>query len=382
MDLKFHQDYEFRRYVDDVFIFARNESVANRIHDKYTDILIDFNLHTNTAKSKCIGRPFSSSKARLIYDAGQQANSFFEKFLEQTETGVLSPKRIHNKWKLTKSYIDSVKALCHSNESTYDEIASFLISVITERVKRLVNHDESSSTIQDSEYVDAFIVLLDVLFFLYSVAPSVGASYKLSTSLILAARFSRKHLPAGYPTVHQKIFDLTYSLLHDQCGMKHAGDIEGFVHLESFNIALATRELGDNHLLPSEIIDELFVSAGKLTYFTIVASLFYVRDSNVYQELRTKLLDAAMRKLSDLSDVLMNSENAHLLLDLLSCPYVPDKQKTAWIKSLFRILQLAQPSKADLQKFLTGINTSHAQVDWKDIDLLNSLEKKELKQAY
>ncbi|HHK7932047.1 RNA-directed DNA polymerase [Serratia marcescens] len=381
-DLKFGQHYEFRRYVDDVFIFARDESIANRIHDKYADVLIDFNLHTNTAKSTCIGRPFSSSKARLVYDAGQQANSFFEKFLEQTGTGVLCPKGIHNKWKLTKSYIDSVKALCHSNESTYDEIASFLISVITERVKRLVNHDDSSSTIQDGEYVDAFIVLLDVLFFLYSVAPSVGASYKLSTSLILAARFSKKHLPAGYPTVHQKIFDLTCSLLHDQCGMKHAGDIEGFVHLESFNIALATRELGDNHLLPPEIIDELFVSAGKLTYFTIVASLFYVRDSKVYEELRTKLLDAAVRKLSDLSDVLMNSEKAHLLLDLLSCPYVPDKQKSTWIKSLFKILQFTQPSKADLQSFLTGIGTSHAQVDWKDIDLLNSLEKKELKQAY
>ncbi|MCP1633714.1 hypothetical protein J2T32_002270 [Kerstersia gyiorum] len=78
----------------------------------------------------------------------------------------------------------------------------------------------------------------------------------------------------------------------------------------------------------------------------------------------------------------MNSEKAHLLLDLLSCPYVPDKQKIAWIKSLFRALQFAQPSRADLQNFLTGINTSHAQVDWKDIDLLNSLEKKELKQAY
>ena len=196
-DLKFHEDYEFRRYVDDVFIFARNESIASRIHDKYADVLIDFNLHTNTAKSTCMGRPFSSSKARLVYDAGQQANSFFEKFLEQTGTGELSPKSIHNKWKLTKSYIDSVKALCHSNVSTYDEIASFLISVITERVKRLVNHDDPSSTIQEAEYVDAFIVLLDVLFFLYSVAPSVGASYKLSTSLILAARFSKQHLPAG-----------------------------------------------------------------------------------------------------------------------------------------------------------------------------------------
>jgi hypothetical protein len=381
-DLKFDQDYEFRRYVDDVFIFARNESVANRVHDKYADVLIDFNLHTNTAKSTCIGRPFSSSKARLVYDAGQQANSFFDKFLNQTGVGILSPKEIHNTWKLTKSYIDSVKALCHSNDSNYDEIASFLISVIAERVKRLVNHDDSSDAIQDSGYVDAFVVLLDVLFFLYSVAPSVGASYKLSTALILAARFSKKHLSAGYPTVHQKIFDLTCSLLHDQCGMKHAGDIDGFVHLESFNIALATRELGDHHLLPPEIIDELFVSAGKLTYFTIVASLFYVRDSSVYQRLRIKLLNAAAEKLSDLSDILMNSEKTHLLLDLLSCPYVPDKQKTTWVKNLFKTLQFPQPSKADFQVFFTGMSTSHAQVDWKDIDLLNSLEKKELKQAY
>jgi hypothetical protein len=382
-DLKFQKDYEFRRYVDDVFIFARNEDVANRVHDKYADVLIEFNLHTNTAKSTCIGRPFASAKTRLIYDAGQQANSFFDKFLEQTGVGVLSPKKIHNTWRLTKSYIDSVKALCHSIDASYDQIASFLISVITERVKRLVNHDEDfTENFQESEYVDAFIVLLDVLFFLYSVAPSVGASYKVSTSVILAARFSKKHLPTRYPSVHQKIFDLTCSLLHDQCGTKHAGDIDGFVHLESFNIALATRELGTNHLLPPEIIDELFVRAGKLTYFTIVASLFYVRDASIYQELRKTLLDAAVDKLSNLTDILMSSEKANLLLDLLSCPYVPDKQKTVWIKSLFRSLQLSQPSKSDLQIFLAGTSTSHAQVDWKDIDLLNSLEKKELRQAY
>lgn len=382
LDLKLHQDYGFRRYVDDVFIFARSEHIANRVYDRYADVLVDFNLHTNTAKSTCIGRPFSSSKARLVYDAGQQANSFFEKFLEQAGVGVLRPKKIRNTWQLTKSYIDSVKALCYSSGAAYDEIASLLISVITERVKRLVNCDECSDDIQDEEYVEAFIVLLDVLFFLYSVAPSVSASYKLSTSIILAARFSKKYLLVGYPTVHQKIFDLTCSLLHDQCGVKHAADIEGFVHLESFNVALATRELGDNHLLPAEIIDELFVSAGRLTYFTIVASLFYVRNSPAYQALRDRLLDAAVEILSSLSDILMNSEKAHLLLDLLSCPYVPARQKIAWIKELYKVLQLTQPSKADLQVFLTDIGASHAQVDWQDIDLLNSLEKKELKQAY
>lgn len=382
-DLKFQKDYEFRRYVDDVFIFARNDVIAKRVYDKYADVLIDFNLHTNAEKSICMGRPFSSSKARLVHDAGQQANSFFDKFLDSDETGVLSPKAVHNPWKLAKSYIDSVKALCYSNETTYDEIASFLISVIAERIKRLVNYQgESLDAALENKYIDAFAVLLDILFFMYSVAPSVGASYKLSTSLILIIRFSKKYLLNRYPTIHQKIFDLTRSLLYDQCGVKHASDIDGFVHLEFFNIALSIRELGDNYLLPPEIIDELFVRASRLTYFTIVSSLFYVRDASVYHELRDTLLKAAAEKLSDLSDVLMNSEKANLLLDLLSCPYVPNVQKISWTKSFFRALQLPQPSKANLRMFMTATGASYAQVDWKDIDLLNSLEKKELRQAY
>lgn len=381
-DLNLHQDYEFRRYVDDIFIFAGNELIANRVYDKYADVLMSFNLHVNIAKSTCIGRPFFSSKASLIYDAGQQANLFFDKFLDQTKFGVLSPKKIHNTWKLTQNYVESVKALCHSNDAKYHEVASFLISAITERIKKLVNHDDSSNIISEDGYIDTFIVLLDVLFFLYSVAASVGASYKLSTSLILVARFSEKYLPDKYPTIQQKIFDLTYSLLHDQCDVRNVNDIDGFVHLEFFNVMLAIQELGDNYLLPPEIIDELFINKRELTYFTITASLFYVRDFDIYKGLQKKILQVAEIKLSDLSDILVNSEKAHLLLDLFSCPYVSDKQKCTWVKVLYKTLQLTQPKSNEFQIFLMEINASYAQVDWKGIDLLNSLEKKELKQAY
>lgn len=381
-DLYFHQDYEFRRYVDDIFIFAGNELIVNRVYDKYADVLMSFNLHVNIAKSMCIGRPFFSSKASLVYDAGQQANLFFDKFLEQAKFGVLRPKKIHNTWKLTQDYIESVKALCHSNDAKYDEVASFVISVITERIKKLVNHDDSSSLLSEDGYIDTFIVLLEVLFFLYSVASSVGASYKLSTSLILIARFSKRYLSDKYPTIQQKIFDLTCSLLHDQCSLRNINDIDGFVHLEFFNVMLAMQELGGNYLLPPEIIDELFINNKELTYFTITASLFYVRDFDIYKGLQRKILQVAESKLSDLSDILMNSEKAHLLLDLFSCPYILDKQKITWVKALYRILQLTQPNQAELQIFLTEIKVSYAQVDWKGIDLLNSLEKKELKQAY
>lgn len=382
-NLVFGVDYIFRRYVDDVFIFARDDDIARRVYNIYADTLIEFNLHANTAKSSTLHRPFLTSKSRLIFDAGRQANEFFDKFLLQTDSGALAPKKIYSYWKLTKSYIDSVKSLCCSSESSYDEVASFLISVITERIKRLVNYSSDNNTERDHNvYADAVGVLLDVLFFLYSVAPSVGASYKLSTSLILVLRFSKRYLPDHSAAIAQRIYDLAAVLLFEQLGVKHAEGIDGFVHLEYLNIVLAIRELGSTYLLPPEVIDELFINGKQLTYFTIVSCLFYVRDDKKYDRIREALLKSARERLSDMSNILMSSEKAYLLLDLLSCPFVSDVQKELWVKSMYKVLEKPQPSFADLQAFLGAACSTHAQIDWADVDLLNSLEKKELKQAY
>ena len=83
-----------------------------------------------------------------------------------------------------------------------------------------------------------------------------------------------------------------------------------------------------------------------------------------------------------MSDILVNSEKAYLLLDLLSCPFVPNTNKSLWLQSIYSVLQKTQPSNADINAFLAVVCDGHWQVDWQDVDLLNSLEKKELKQAY
>ncbi|MEF8704239.1 MAG: antiviral reverse transcriptase Drt3b [Candidatus Accumulibacter sp. UW26] len=379
----FGVDYAFRRYVDDVFIFARDDNTARLVYDIYSDLLISFNLHANTAKSTIIRRPFLTSKSRLIFEAGRQANDFFDKFLLQRVVGTLAPKPIYSYWNLTKSYIDSVKSLCSSSGAKYDDVASFLISVITERIKRLVNCVPRDNDASDhSAFAGAIEVLLDVLFFLYSVAPSVGASYKLSTSLILALRFSKLNLPDHSATIAQRIYDHSAALFFEQLGVSHAPGIDGFVHLEYLNIVLAIRELGSAHLLPPEVIDKLFIRGKQLTYFTIISCLFYVRDDKMYDDIRKALLKSAREKLSNMSDILGNSEKTYLLLDLLPCPFVSNAQKKLWIKSLYKMLQKPQPSSADLCAFLGAASKTHAQIDWADVDLLNSLEKKELKQAY
>jgi hypothetical protein len=374
--------YTFRRYVDDVFIFTREEKIGRKVYAAYADVLIGFNLHANSLKSHVIFRPFLTSKSRLIFEAGHQANTFFEKFLSSENRKSIAPKEIFSQWSLTKSYIDSIKSLCSSSSANYDEISSFLISVVTERVKKLVaNGIEEIPPEEQIKYLATIEVLLDVLFFLYSVSPSVGASYKLSTSIILLIRFSKRHLHQHSETVAQRIYDLLAAMLIDQCGVSYAEGIEGFVRLEYLNVVLAARELGPQYLLPLDVVEKMFISQ-KLTYFTIISCLFYIRDEPRYTTLKKTLLKAVRQKLNNLSEVFHNSEKAHLLLDLLFCPFVSNQQKTIWMKGIFRVLKKPLPGSPETLEFVTALSLKRSQVDWADVDLLNSLEKKELKQAY
>lgn len=374
--------YTFRRYVDDVFIFTREEKLGRKVYAAYADVLTSFNLHANTSKSHVISRPFLTSKSRLIFEAGRQANAFFEKFLNSEDRKSLVPKEVFSQWSLTKSYIDSIKSLCSSSAAGYDEVSSFLISVVAERVKKLVTNGVDEVPPEEQiKYLATIEVLLDVLFFLYSVSPSVSASYKLSTSIILLIRFSKRHLQNHSETVAQRIYDLLAAMLIDQCGVSYAEGVDGFVRLEYLNVILAARELGSQYLLPLDVIEKMFINE-KLTYFTIISCLFYIRDEQRYATLKKTLLKAVRQKLNNLADVFHNSEKAHLLLDLLFCPFVPDHQKTIWIKGVFRALNKPPPGAAEASAFITALDLRRSQVDWADVDLLNSLEKKELKRAY
>ncbi|RTL36213.1 MAG: RNA-directed DNA polymerase [Burkholderiales bacterium] len=382
-EYRYGTDYIFHRYVDDVFIFARDESTSRLIYDTYADVLVSFNLHANIGKSTTSQRPFATTKSRLVHEAGIGLNEFIDKFLVGDSIQSLLPGRISSHWKLTKSYIDSVKSLCAQHGCGYDEIASFLISALTERVKKLVNAENIESEDQlSNQYLRAIQVLLEVLFFLYSVAPSVGASYKLCTSIILLHRFAAKHISDVLPTVSQQIYDLSSALLLDECDRTHGGGIDRFVHLECLNIVLAIRELGSSYLLPQQVLRKLFVNGSPLTYFTIVSCLFYIGNSSEYTEIRKEILDAVTTKLANLSDVLVDGEKALLLLDMLSCPLVAPARKDSWIKSLYRTLNKGAPTKTELAAFNAKANDRHWQINWADLDLLNSLEKKELKQAY
>jgi hypothetical protein len=380
--LKFGVEYTVRRYVDDVFIFARSEAVAADVYECYADVLTTFNLHANAVKSRQFARPFATDKSKLITAASDQVNSFLDKFLEANGgVAALTPKYVRSPWRLTRSFVDGLKATCTLNKATYDDVASYLISVFSERVKKLVTVKlAKTDTASHRDYCTALEVLLETIFFLYAVAPSVAASYKVCTAVLLATRFSEKQLRDFHPKLSQRIYQLTVAHLAQERQSAAAG-VEGFVPLETMNLLLVARELGPEYLLPETMVSELFKTQGTMSYFQIMCCLYYVKDAAQFASLRAMAIAAVKTRLSDLSDLLENTEKAYLFLDMLSCPYATEIDKRKWIRDAYSTFQLAKPAKAEVTLFLAQM-TEDWHIAWAGVDLLNLLERKELRQVY
>ncbi|WP_285962625.1 antiviral reverse transcriptase Drt3b [Pseudomonas tohonis] len=371
--------YTIKRYVDDVFIFAKEEKVSRKIYEIYADCLSSYNLHVNSSKSNVYTRPFFTPKSRVVREVNIKVNEFSEKFLEgRNENSVLVPKKIHRVDKLIHSFIDSIKATCSANSVGYDEVSSYLISAFFERIKRLINVDSIEPEVE-GEYRDAALVFLELIFFFYSVAPSVSASYKLCASVILISRFAEFHLGPYEKTIKQRSYELAVELLEGDLGAVDS-DVENFIFLEALNVILAISDMGEEYLLPPKLVEEIF--KGKHSYYDLVTCLFYIKNRELYGEVGRALLSAIETRLENLESIQVDTEQACLFVDVISCPYIDKNKKKKWIRRFYRACSKTQPNRAELDCFFDDADSNYWFVNWNEVDLLNALERKELRQVY
>ncbi|WP_079280716.1 antiviral reverse transcriptase Drt3b [Pseudomonas aeruginosa] len=374
-------DYSLARYVDDIFIFAQDIYVAQLVSEIYVDNLRKYNLHSNASKSLKYERPFYSSRSRVIRDVDLAVNVFCEKFLlGEDGQDRLAPKEIFRRSKLCQSFIDSVKSICSENEVGYDAVSSYVISALFERVKRLINiEDDEFVRLNAGLYVDAFLVIVDLLYFFYAVAPAVSSSYKLASAIILIARFSEVNLVEDVHTIKQALYELTLDLLTGDLA-RYKTTVHNFVYLEALNIVIAISELGDDYWLPSAILEQLLLVNS--SYHDLMCCLFYIKQHPVYESLRVLICNTIDARLRDLSSIQVDAEQAHLWLDAIACPFLPISKRLKWIRRLYSSFNMNPPARTVITRFLSGDENRHWFTNWHEVDLLNALERKELKQVY
>ncbi|WP_225786893.1 antiviral reverse transcriptase Drt3b [Pseudomonas sp. Marseille-P8916] len=373
--------YAIRRYVDDVFIFAKDQKTLQKVYEIYADCLSTYNLHANTEKSENYLRPFYTAKSKVVREINLKVNEFSEKFLQSSDSNTtLIPKQIHRSNRLVHSFIDSIKSTCTANNVGYDEVSSYLISAFFERTKRLINIEQVDSNENAIElYRDAAIAFLELIFFFYSVAPSVSASYKLSASVILLCRFSERHLGPYESTIKQKIYELAIELLEGDLGTIKS-DVENFVLLEALNIILAISEMGEHFLIPPKLIESMF--GEKESYYDLISCIFYIKNNSEYASTKAIIISTIEKRLADLSSIQVDTEQACLFLDMISCPYIESARKKKWILRFYQVCSLPKPSRHQIEEFLNNSSTAFWFVNWSEVDLLNALERKELRQVY
>ncbi len=374
-NLKFNEDFTFRRYVDDIFIFTKNLSDSELIYKTFSHELLAFNLHTNQTKTSILSRPFVTKKSKLISEISFKSNIFFDKFLEINDESILSPKSIISTWKLTKNFIDTVKEVCAANSSSYDEASTFLIAIFNERVKKIISIERSLTPKEINNYASAFEIILDVMFFLYTISPSVGASYRLTTSIILITKFSKDRLNHLSESIELKLYELTLNLIDANNNQTK----KSFINLELLNIVLAMRSLGSSYKLPKDLIKKVFSLDENISYFIIISALYYLNGDSDFKEIENELIEKSINKILLSENIFISSELTHLALDLIYYPNLDHSNKKKIIR---KIIGGKNGTNDEIAEFLKSTKGQQAFTSWKDISLLNALERKELNQAY
>ncbi|WP_349718034.1 antiviral reverse transcriptase Drt3b [Pectobacterium polaris] len=322
-------DYEIRRYVDDVFIFTKNEVDAEEIYKIYSDKLNEYNMHINKNKVTKNIRPFLTSKSKVIHAVNERMNAFIDLFLETNNDLKLIPKVIYNKNKLAGKFIDEVKIICVENSVEYGEVSSYIISSIFERIKRLTVDKECC---EEKDIFNAVCVLLSVAFFFFMVSPSVSASYKLASILIVSLRYVKKIIPEYSEFIESYVYQEIIDFLSELS--KSKSEIEGFVNLEAYNLMYVIGDLSEERYLPVKLIESVFGEINN--YYDIISCLYLIKNNIVYNSLKKKVNDNLHKIFLSADDILDYTEKAILFLDVMSCPYIELKNKRLCIRKVYR----------------------------------------------
>ncbi len=377
----YSKQYEFKRYVDDVLIFAKDKLTAKAVFSCYTDSLKDYNLHVNESKCSLISRPFITQKSKIIYSANKAVNKYIESFLVVSKKNKsLKPIKIRCPHNLLNNFIKSIKSICAEHGADYDMVSSYLIAILNERLKRVLkNTDNNNKTDlkKQKRYINSIISILDAQFFLYSVSPTVAASYRVGFSIITAIRFAEKCLPDNKEIIKQRIFDLCAEYFKNAFP---SSDVDKYVSLEHVNILLAAKELGDGYLFSENTIR--IIPIDKLSYFSVISLLYYIENNAIYQNIYRDIINYLNISFLSFEDIESDSQKAHLFLDIMSCPYISTRKKSKWLKKFCNQFNIDTSNKDSIMDAIDRFESKMWYVNWSHLDILRSLEKKELKRVY
>lgn len=389
-EIYFGVDYEVVRYVDDYVIFAKNKDDAKRIYDEIEDNLSSYNLYLSESKIQKLERPFFTYKSRVVVGVNDVVLGLEDSLFHREENrgrNVVIPNKIRRSDKFEQNFINKIKIMMGNEGVGYSEVSPYVVGVLYKRVLRLVESYARYSKEEKEDHElslrvrDAFLIMMRLVFFFYSVSPSVSASEKVAKSIVVIDQFLKNNLSKHLTAYRSVIMGNVEKLKFDR---EKNDDRNGYISLERLNIVIATSEFGENFVIPKRLLSFGNADAKDVTYFDMVCLLYCYRDYDVFNDDRKKVIEFAVDRLNSKGfDLLKDSESVYLFLDLICCPFVEKKVKKELLKRYLEKYEAdVDVSCFDFDKAFDQLSQTYWFVKWKGLSLIKALERKALKRPY
>lgn len=386
LGLKHDADYEILRYVDDYIIFTHSNDTSEVIANTITDTISTYNLNTNESKQIKYNRPFCTDKSKAIAGVKSLLHEFENTLIKKRKIKdkyYSFPNNIYRPEKFIQNFINKIKSLINDNKKGYSEISAYVVSMLCRRVDDLVignKYDGPYTPEKDLTFRESVLIIFRLVFFFYSVNPTVTSSNKISKTLIVTDQFIKTNKAASLEFFRTEIMSHVNLLkFHRQ---KH-DTRNGYISLERLNILLATSEFGSNHLMDPSIFSYLDENEINVTYFDIVSLLYYFKDHAIYAKARESLFTIAISRINSKQNLQQDSEQAHIFLDLVCCPYLEPNRRQELLQNYLLTYEPTEIFTPDMIiSFVVELEASFWFIKWKNLNLIRLLERKELKPIY
>lgn len=374
-------DYEVKRYVDDFFVFANDESVAENIRSIFVKVLNTYKLYINNEKTHLISSPFVTKMTVAKREIEALMRNFFADLYEEDREHKNYKLTLKKQYTLSRRTIKNFQCVVKQNDLTYDDLCKDVVRYCRAFTIKLFKQDPYPSCEQMER---GLLEILDVCCYAYSMSVSASTTYKFAQIIVLIEKYLRDKHEVYKHNIYAKLnkeIDLAITIFRRKSKSTQTS-------IETLNLVISLKKLYAYYPLSVKKIESIFQlttidesSIGQrydqLGYFQIVTLLYYIGDEPVYDNIKEKILAGIKRKLQKENNPFIKAELSILFFDIINCPYVTLKFK----KELLSLCGYANRSLEDEIKYIT--DQKQWFMDWdKNIDLESVLKKKEWTNTY
>lgn len=369
------KDYILKRYVDDYFIYSNDIYISETIYSVLSDILHKFKLNLNESKFTKLARPFITPQSRAVENLFSILDTFKDEVYEEKEFFDVNSKMNH--------LVRNIKIIAKSEEANYSNIINLAVNKICN--DSLVMLGLENKFHKKENLLNNIFLYIKLSAYLISIAPHIRACNKF----LLLCQQSLEFLSTKNLSRADDFKNEIFLLLKDLS--KSSESSRSKVCLNNLNFFIGLTILNDVHKLSEfEILDifgynnydDLDTFVKSLSYFEIVSILFYIKQEDLYRNIRLKIEGIIKFKVEEINDkdsLLIHTEQILLILDCLSCPYIDISVRKKIAIKLHDLFGYATSSIRNMSDTDFKTTFGHSWfVNWSDFSFLRTLVKQQL----